>query len=96
MAMKEDMAIGIGLVILVVAAGIAYQNHEYAKLAGNQVNTLNSIIQQNNNQIIRLSKEIKAKQDALISVKAELDTTKKALNDANTKINVVIQQAATR
>jgi peptidoglycan hydrolase CwlO-like protein len=94
MGKKKLIVIGIGLVILIITAGIAYQNYEYAKLAREQVNTLNAVIQQKDIEISKLTKELKTKQDALSGVRAELDNTKKALNDAQTQINKVTQESA--
>lgn len=86
MRKKKLIVIGIGLVILIIAAGIAYRNYEYAKQAREEVNTLNAVIQQKDIKIAKLTEEIKAKQDELSGVKVELNNANKALNDAKTQI----------
>lgn len=93
MGKKNLIVIGMGLVILIIVAGIAYQNYEYAKQARKEVNTLNAVIQQKNIKIAKLIKEIKTKQDELSGVREELNSTKQALNGAKTPINKVIQQS---
>lgn len=92
MGKKKLIVTGIGLVILIIAVGIAYQNYAYAKLARKQVDALNTIIQQKDIQITKLTEEIKAKQDELSGIRAGLDNANKALNDAKTPINKDIQQ----
>ena len=62
MGKKNLIVIGIGLVILIFAVGIAYQNYEYAQQAKKQVDTLSAAIQQKNVEITKLTKEMKAKQ----------------------------------
>ena len=88
---KNLIVIGIGLVILIVSVGLAYQNYEDAKQAKAEVNALNAVIQQNNIKISKLTKEIKVAQDELSGVRVELDSSKKALSDAKLQINKVIQ-----
>ena len=96
MGKKNLIVIGVGLIILIIVTGFAYQNYEYAKQAGEQVNTLNAVIQQKDIQIVKLTKEIKVKQDQLSGVRAELDNTKKALNDVQIQINKVPEQPTTQ
>ncbi|MCX5699770.1 MAG: hypothetical protein NTX01_08780 [Candidatus Omnitrophica bacterium] len=91
MTKKNLIVIGIGLIILIIAAGIAYQNYEYAKMAREEINTLNAVIQQKDVKIAKLTKEIKVKQDELNAVKVEFDNTKKALDEVKAKINKVAQ-----
>ncbi|MDD2679953.1 MAG: hypothetical protein PHO03_04065 [Candidatus Omnitrophica bacterium] len=59
MAKKENMVIGISLVILLIAVGISYQNYQNAKQAKKQIDELNIVIEQKNTQIIKLIKSIK-------------------------------------
>ena len=92
MGKKNLIVIGLGLVILIIFAGIAYQNYEYAKQAKEEVVTLNAVIQQKDIQVIKLTKEIKAKEDALSGVRIELDNARKALNVAKAQINKVTEQ----
>ncbi|MCX5668922.1 MAG: hypothetical protein NTX89_02210 [Candidatus Omnitrophica bacterium] len=92
MRKKNLIVIGTGLVILIIAAGIAYQNYEYAKQAREEVNTLNAVIQQKDIKIAKLNKEIKAKQDELGGVRVELNNANKALNDAKAQTNKVTEQ----
>ncbi|TRZ94611.1 hypothetical protein D4R78_06310 [bacterium] len=92
MGKKKLIVIGIGLVILIIAVGIAYQNYEYVKQARKQVDTLNATIQQKDMKIMELNKEIKAKQDELSGVRAELDNIKKVLDDVKTQINKATEQ----
>ncbi|MDO8662230.1 MAG: hypothetical protein Q7K98_03285 [Candidatus Omnitrophota bacterium] len=84
MIKKENIIIGIGLVILIICAGVTYQNYAYAKLAKKQIDTLNATIQQQSTEIVKLVKEVKTKQAELNSVSAELVTTKRALNEVST------------
>lgn len=92
MGRKNLVVIGIVLIILIVAVGIAYQNYEYAKLMKKQVNTLNGVIGQKDVEIAKLTKQIKAKQEELRIVKAELDTVKKITSETNAQINKVTEQ----
>jgi peptidoglycan hydrolase CwlO-like protein len=87
MSKKKLLIIGIGLVVLIIAAGVAYQNYEYARLAKKQVDTLSATIRQKDIRIMDLTKEAKAKADELSSVKAELDNLKKVIEDLKTRIN---------
>jgi septal ring factor EnvC (AmiA/AmiB activator) len=87
MGKKNLIIIGLGLVIVVIFAGIAYQNYEYAKQANEQVNALKAEIQKKDVELTRLTKEIKARQDELGMVKADLDNTKNALDEAMVQIN---------
>jgi len=89
---KKVIVIGIVLIIFIVAAGIAYQNYGYAQLAKKQVNALNIVIQQKNIEIAKLTKEVKAKQDELSGVRAELESIKKISDNANTQINNVVEK----
>jgi septal ring factor EnvC (AmiA/AmiB activator) len=89
MGKKNLIVVGVGLVILIITAGAAYQNYEYAKQAREEVKVLNVIIQQKDIKMAKLTKEIKAKQDELSMVRTELDSIKIALNDAKTQINKV-------
>lgn len=92
MIKKNLIVVGTGLVILIFAVGIACKNHESAKLAKEENNTLKTVIQQKDTEITKLNKEIKAKQDELSTVKAELDNTKKSLNEAKAQINKAAEQ----
>ncbi len=81
MVKKENIVIGIVLVILIICAGITYQNYTYAQIAKKQVDTLNATIQQQATEIAKLFKDLKTKQAELNSISAELVTTKRALNE---------------
>lgn len=92
MAKKEKIVIGLALVILIIAAGVTYQNYAYTKLARKQIDILNDTIQRQDIDLVKLSNEVKAKQAELNSVKAELVTTKKALNEANASATKITPQ----
>jgi septal ring factor EnvC (AmiA/AmiB activator) len=94
MVKKSTIAMGIGLVVLIIAAGIAYQNYEYAQLSKKQVEALSSVIQQKDVEIAKLTKTVKTKQDELGTVKLELDKVKKTLDEAKAQINKVVEQPA--
>ena len=94
MAKKGSLGIGIGLVILIIVAGIAYRNYGYSKQARNEVKVLNTIIDKKDMEVVKLAKEVKAKQDELSGVRVELDQTKKALNDTKAEVNKLTQQPA--
>jgi len=87
MGKKNLVVIGILLIVLIVTAGIAYQNSEYVKQAKKQVDSLNALVQQKDIEIAKLTKEIKAKQDEFSGIQSELDKTKKALDVANAQVN---------
>ena len=59
MAKKEDIVIGISIVILVIAAGISFQNYKNAKQAKKQIDKLNIEIQDRDTQIVKLIKDIR-------------------------------------
>jgi len=88
--MKKLIVMGVGIVVLIITAGIAYQNYAYAKLAKEEVNALKVTVQQKDMEIAKLNKDIKAKQDELNSIKVELNDANKALNDARDSISKVI------
>ena len=90
MGKKNLVVIGILLIVLIVTAGIAYQNSEYVKQAKKQVDSLNALVQQKDIEIAKLTKEIKAKQDEFSGIQSELDKTKKALDVANAQVNKVV------
>lgn len=92
MGNKKLIVNGLGLVILIIAVGIAYQNYVYAVQARNQVVTLNATIQQKDMKIMELTKEIAAKQDELSSVRAELENIKKVVEDAKAQIDKAANQ----
>ncbi|MFH1190814.1 MAG: hypothetical protein V1670_01275 [Candidatus Omnitrophota bacterium] len=94
MGKKRLVVIGIGLVILIIAVGIAYQNYEYAKQAKSKIVTLNAVIQQKDIKIIELINEIKVKQAELSRVSSELDNIMKVLNKVQAQINTAIEQPA--
>ena len=92
MIKKESIVLGISAVIIVIAVGITFQSQESAKQSKKQLDTLNIAVQQKDKLIIKLTKEMRATQNALTSVKAELDTAKQALNNTTTaKTNAVVQ-----
>jgi len=86
------IGMGIGLVILIITAGIAYQNYELAQQAQEETSTLKIVIQQKDIAIAKLKKEITSKQDELNGFKTELNNVNKALNDAKASINKVVPQ----
>lgn len=92
MRKKKLIGTAIGLVILIIAVGLAFLNYEYAKQARNQVDILSATIQQKDIKILELAKEIKAKQDELSGVRAELDNLKKVLDSVKTQINKATEQ----
>ncbi|MDO8489007.1 MAG: hypothetical protein Q7S42_02715 [Candidatus Omnitrophota bacterium] len=92
MGKKNLIVIAIVLIILVVTGSITYQSYGYVKLMKNQVDTLNGVIQEKDAQIAKLTQEIKAKEDELGNVKAQLDTVKKITSEANVQINKVAEQ----
>jgi uncharacterized membrane protein YvbJ len=59
MAKKEDIVIAISIVILVIAAGISFQNYQNAKQAKKQIDKLNIEIQDRDTQIVKLIKDIR-------------------------------------
>jgi septal ring factor EnvC (AmiA/AmiB activator) len=87
MGKKNLMIAAVGLIFIIVAAGVAYRNGEDAKQAKSQVDMLSGSIQQKDQQISKLTKELKGKQDELSAVKAELDNAKKALEEAKSQVN---------
>lgn len=55
---KENAALVISIVILVIAAGISFQNYQNAKQSRRQINELENIVHEKNEQIIKLIKDI--------------------------------------
>ena len=94
MGKKKAIGIIIGVIILGAAAGIGYQNYEYAKQAKGQVDELSAAVKQKDMKIMELTKEVQVKQAELDVVKAELDSIKSVLDNVKTQINTVTEQPA--
>ena len=83
MGNKDTSVVGIGLVIiLIIAAMIAYGNHGYA----GQTAVMNSLTLQKDVEIKKLVKQLKAKQQELDTIKAQLVTMSQKMDTVKTTV----------